>query len=66
MTLSTYLIGQLVMLGLIVTIALSSLPPCTAEDSTNCYWNARTMGNGQGDSYLTVGDWTVYISYHRR
>jgi hypothetical protein len=51
MTLSTFLIGQLVMLGLIFATALSSLPPCAAEDSTNCYWDARTMGNGQGDSY---------------
>lgn len=25
-----------------------SLPPCPTEDSTHCYWDADTMGNGQG------------------
>lgn len=25
--------------------------PCATEDSTSCYWDADTMGNGQGTSY---------------
>lgn len=24
------------------------LPPCATEDSENCYWDADTMGNGEG------------------
>jgi hypothetical protein len=28
--------------------------PCAAEDSVNCYWNARQQGNGQGDSFYVV------------
>lgn len=24
------------------------LPPCKYEDSQHCYWDADTMGNGQG------------------
>lgn len=32
------------------------LPPCATEDSTNCYWDAQTQGNGQGTDlvYLEV------------
>jgi hypothetical protein len=26
--------------------------PCKSEDSVNCYWDAHTMGNGQGHSYI--------------
>lgn len=28
-----------------------ALPPCPTEDSVSCYWDATTMGNGQGRSY---------------
>ncbi len=36
--------------------------PCPTEDYalTPCYWDARTMGNGQGRSYLWTGDETFY------
>lgn len=30
-----------------------SLPPCAEEDSDNCYWDADTMGNGQGDDIVS-------------
>ena len=39
---------------------LYALPPCVAEDSDNCYWDARTMGNRQGDSFVTISGFTHY------
>lgn len=30
------------------------LPPCQSEDSTGCYWDGDTMGNGIGHDYVTV------------
>lgn len=27
---------------------------CQSEDDWNCYWNARTMGNGRGHSYWVI------------
>jgi hypothetical protein len=37
-------------------------PPCLTEDSTWCYWDASTQGNGQGVSFVTLseGD-TIYL-----
>lgn len=29
--------------------------PCVAEDAHYCYWNAPTMGNGQGNSFIALG-----------
>lgn len=33
-----------------------ALPPCATEDSTGCYWDADTMGNGMGNDLVTVSD----------
>lgn len=33
----------------------TSFPKCRQEDSPNCRWNARTMGNGIGDSFVIKG-----------
>jgi uncharacterized protein YcsI (UPF0317 family) len=30
-----------------------SLPPCLTEDSTGCYWDAETHGNGTGQDVVT-------------
>jgi hypothetical protein len=30
------------------------LEPCPTEDSTDCYWDADTMGNGRGNDLVTV------------
>lgn len=38
-----------------------SLNPCPYEDSKNCYWNAETMGNGQGQSFVTIGNIDIYF-----
>lgn len=37
-----------------------TLTPCATEDSTNCYWDATTHGNGQGRSFIDV-DGTAYF-----
>ena len=42
-------------LGIIVGNANDdSLPPCKTEDSTHCYWDADTMGNGQGNDFVDM------------
>lgn len=28
--------------------------PCATEDSTDCYWDADTMGNGEGASFYVT------------
>jgi uncharacterized protein YfaQ (DUF2300 family) len=28
------------------------LPPCKTEDSSHCYWDAETQGNGQGNDVV--------------
>lgn len=37
-----------------------TLPPCATEDSDNCYWNAATMGNGTGTSFINLDGVTYY------
>lgn len=39
--------------------------PCASEDSLNCVWDARHMGNGVGRSYFTGRDGRVwYLPHH--
>lgn len=38
-----------------------TLPPCPTEDSDNCYWDAQTMGNGEGQSFVTQDGETTYV-----
>jgi hypothetical protein len=35
------------------------VPPCAEEDSTNCYWDAASRGNGVGRSFVDI-DGEVY------
>lgn len=36
--------------------------PCLTEDSTWCYWNAQTMGNGQGRSFIAITEqFVIYL-----
>lgn len=35
--------------------------PCESEDSTWCHWDAQSSGNGQGRSFIAVGDHIIYI-----
>ena len=37
------------------------LTPCEFEDSTNCYWNATTQGNGLGNSFIDVMGTPLYL-----
>lgn len=41
--------------GVYVTLA-----PCQYEDSANCYWDASTRGNGNGNSFVDINGhlWT--------
>lgn len=32
------------------------LPACGSEDSTGCYWDATTHGNGTGTSFVAISD----------
>lgn len=32
-----------------------TLLPCPTEDSVGCYWDAETMGNGQGHDIVELG-----------
>lgn len=34
-------------------LAPETLPPCATEDSTHCYWDASTMGNGLGSDVVS-------------
>ncbi len=36
------------------------LTPCAEEDSHNCYWDAATMGNGTGTSFVDI-DGVLYF-----
>lgn len=41
--------------------SLTLLPPCQYEDSSNCYWDAATRGNGEGQSFAHVLIFTIPI-----
>jgi hypothetical protein len=46
-----------VLIGVTVTLnaqtSSNMLLPCLTEDSTGCYWDAETMGNGRGHDVVT-------------
>lgn len=42
------------MIALLVALLLG-FPPCATEDSLNCVWDASTMGNGTGSSFVDIG-----------
>lgn len=44
-------------LALMVTFLLSAGRPCVEEDSTMCYWNGGS--NGQGTTFVSVFDYTI-------
>jgi hypothetical protein len=37
------------------------LPPCPTEDSDDCYWDAATMGNGSGRSFMVESGVVTYL-----
>lgn len=38
-----------------------AIVPCPTEDSTNCVWDSRVQGNGQGDSFVDVNGTAYYF-----
>jgi hypothetical protein len=34
------------------TLPVWTTRPCKTEDSVNCFWDARTQGNGRGHSFI--------------
>jgi hypothetical protein len=36
------------------------LPACQTEDSDDCYWDAATMGNGEGRSFIVESGVVTY------
>jgi hypothetical protein len=43
-------------------VTRDSLPACQTEDSDNCYWDAQTMGNGQGHSFYVIAGNVTYTN----
>lgn len=33
---------------------ITGVPACVTEDSTDCFWNAKLHGNGQGQSFINI------------
>lgn len=59
------IVGTLITGGAALTAAastapVSALPACAHEDSDNCYWDAKTQGNGQGRSFVSLNGVTYY------
>lgn len=42
------------------TGSLWSVVPCKWEDSNNCYWDAKSRGNGKGKSFVTLKGKTYF------
>ena len=40
--------------AILLCTMLSACGACQTEDSDFCVWNAQTMGNGQGRSFIAV------------
>lgn len=41
---------------------ITYLDPCPTEDSTNCYWDAQTAGNGHGQSFIDIAGTTHLLN----
>jgi hypothetical protein len=46
-------VAATLMLAVAVPVHAEDLPPCPTEDSTGCYWDAETQGNGEGEDVVT-------------
>jgi len=47
------------MIEVLVLVLSLVLPGCPYEDSRNCYWNAETRGNLEGDSFVNVAGYNL-------
>lgn len=58
-----FIFGAIVVYGMIHAIAQIA-PKCENEDQTGfCTWIAQTEGNGQGHSFLVIGDFTLELKF---
>lgn len=39
--------------------------PCEVEDSRNCYWDAGSSGNGEGQSFIDIEGVAYYVELER-
>ena len=44
------------MLSLLLSLIFALSTPCATEDSTGCYWDSSSHGNGAGRSYVVLED----------
>lgn len=49
-----HLKGIAIMIDFIIALLFAILPPCATEDSAWCKWDASTMGNGTGHSFIAL------------
>jgi hypothetical protein len=55
-----FLIALLIIATALLAIDLLRwLPPCEYEDSSLCYWDAQTRGNGLGTSFADLLIFTI-------
>lgn len=54
------MVAALAVICLAVMVWLA-VPACPTEDSNNCYWDARTQGNGQGRSFIDLGGFLIRL-----
>lgn len=43
-----------------------AIKPCEYEDGEHCYWNAKCMGNGRGDSYVRLNGHSIEARFGYR
>lgn len=55
------IILALTVVGACALVPSPALPPCAAEDSDNCFWDATVRGNGEGRSFVSL-DGVVYLA----
>lgn len=57
LALSGFAVSLVALLGAtaILFSPILDFTPCATEDSTWCYWDAQTRGNGQGQSFIAFG-----------
>lgn len=46
---------------ILALIAMLLFPPCAAEDSANCYWDAAHRGSGTGTSFVDILGTAYYL-----
>jgi len=60
LALCVFLAFALVVVPFLDKLEAAILGPCPTEDSENCIWNAQTMGNHAGRSFIRWEGVTYY------